>query len=98
MGPSGKCILALHRTFRSLRSSAERRRHVQAMPCKTWLGSDGSKALRKAVQATSDKAALVQRCQLYKLRNVMDYLPERQRPWVQAMRVPEILTPILPEV
>jgi hypothetical protein len=36
------------------------------------------------VQATFDKAALVQRCQLYKLRNVMDHLPERQRPWVQA--------------
>jgi putative transposase len=37
------------------------------------------------VQATFDKAALVQRCQLYKFRNVMDHLPERQRPWVQAI-------------
>jgi transposase-like protein len=46
---------------------------------------DGSKALRKAVQATFDKAALVQRCQLHKLRNVMDHLPERQPPWVQAI-------------
>jgi transposase-like protein len=46
---------------------------------------DGSKALRKAVQATFDKAALVQRCQLHKIRNVMDHLPERQRPWVLAI-------------
>jgi len=45
---------------------------------------DGSKALRKAVQATFGEAALVQRCQVHKLRNVMDHLPERQRPWVQA--------------
>ncbi len=45
---------------------------------------DGSKALRKAVQATFGQAALVQRCQLHKLRNVMDHLPERPRPWVQA--------------
>lgn len=36
------------------------------------------------MQATFDKAALVQRCQLYKLR-VMDHLPERQRPRVQAI-------------
>jgi len=46
---------------------------------------DGSKALRNAVQATFGQAALVQRCQLHKLRNVMDHLPERQRPWVQAI-------------
>lgn len=31
---------------------------------------DGSKALRKAVHATFDKAALVQRCQIHKVRNV----------------------------
>jgi putative transposase len=46
---------------------------------------DGSKALRKAVQATFGKAALVQRCQIHKIRNVMDHLPERQRPWVLAI-------------
>jgi transposase-like protein len=46
---------------------------------------DGSKALRKAVQATFDKAALVQRCQIHTVRNVMDHLPERQRPWVLAI-------------
>jgi transposase-like protein len=46
---------------------------------------DGSPALRKAVCAIFDKAALIQRCQIHKLRNVMDHLPERQRPWVQAI-------------
>jgi hypothetical protein len=54
MGPSGRCILAFHRTFPWLRSSAERRRHVQAMSLQdlAWI-LDMSKALRKAVQATS---------------------------------------------
>lgn len=46
---------------------------------------DGSKALHKAVRATFGDAALIHRCQLHKLRNVLDHLPERQRPWVQAI-------------
>ena len=46
---------------------------------------DGSKALRKAVRDTFGDAALVQRCQVHKLRNVLDHLPERQRPWVKAI-------------
>jgi len=46
---------------------------------------DGSKALRKAVRATFGDAALVQRCQIHKARNILDHLPERQRPWVQAI-------------
>jgi transposase-like protein len=46
---------------------------------------DGSKALRKAVRETFGEAALVQRCQIHKLRNVLDHLPERQRPWVKAI-------------
>ena len=46
---------------------------------------DGSKALRKAVRETFGDAALVQRCQIHKLRNVLDHLPERQRPWVKAI-------------
>jgi len=45
---------------------------------------DGSKALRKAVRDTFGDVALVQRCQVHKLRNVLDHLPERQRPWVKA--------------
>lgn len=46
---------------------------------------DGSKALRKAVRETFGDVALVQRCQVHKLRNVLDHLPERQRPWVKAI-------------
>ena len=46
---------------------------------------DGSKALRKAVRATFGDAALVQRCQVHKTRNILEYLNDRQRPWVQAI-------------
>jgi putative transposase len=45
---------------------------------------DGSKALRKAVRDTFGEVALVQRCQVHKLRNVLDHLPDRQRAWVKA--------------
>jgi transposase-like protein len=46
---------------------------------------DGSKALRKAVRAIFGDAALVQRCQVHKLRNILDHLAERQRPWARAI-------------
>ncbi len=46
---------------------------------------DGSKALRKAVRATFGNAALVQRCQVHKTRNILEYLNDRQRPWAQAI-------------
>ena len=46
---------------------------------------DGSQALRKAVRETFGNVALVQRCQIHKLRNILDHLPERQRPWVKAI-------------
>jgi transposase-like protein len=45
---------------------------------------DGSKALHKAVRSVFGEAALLQRCQVHKVRNVLDHLPERQRPWVKA--------------
>ena len=45
---------------------------------------DGSKALRAAVTAVFGRAALVQRCQIHKTRNILDHRPERQRPWVLA--------------
>lgn len=41
---------------------------------------DGSKALREAVRATFGDAALVQRCQVHKTRNVLEYLNDQQRP------------------
>src|SRR3989454_6320470 len=46
---------------------------------------DGSKALRRAVNHTFGQAACVQRCQVHKTRNILDYLPDRQRPWVHAI-------------
>jgi putative transposase len=36
---------------------------------------DRSKALRNAVRATFGAAALVQRCQVHKTRNILEYLP-----------------------
>lgn len=46
---------------------------------------DGSKALRKAARATFGDAALVQRCQVHKMRNLLEYLSDRDRPWAQAI-------------
>src|SRR2546425_1444302 len=46
---------------------------------------DGSKALRKAVTATFGDAALVQRCQVHKTRNILEHLSDRQRPPAQAI-------------
>ena len=46
---------------------------------------DGSKALRRAVDHTLGRAACVQRCQVHKTRNILDYLPEGQRPWAHAI-------------
>ena len=43
-----------------------------------------AKALRKAVRDTFGDAALVQRCQVHTLGNVLDHLPDRQRPSVKA--------------
>jgi len=43
---------------------------------------DGSKALRRAVLDVFD-APVIQRCQLHKIRNVRDRLPQRLRPGVE---------------
>lgn len=43
---------------------------------------DGSKALRQAIMATFGKLALIQRCQVHKVRNVLDHLPDTMRPSV----------------
>ena len=42
------------------------------------VGIDGSKALRKAVLDVLDHP-VIQRCQLHKIRNVKDHLPQRLR-------------------
>jgi transposase-like protein len=46
---------------------------------------DGSKALHRAVTQVFGRAALIQRCQVHKRRNVLDHLPERQRPWARTI-------------
>ena len=46
------------------------------------VGIDGSKALRRAVLDVFD-APVIQRCQLHKVRNVKDKLPQRLRPGVE---------------
>ena len=46
---------------------------------------DGGQAFHTAVTQTFGRAALVQRCQVHKRRNVLEHLPEVQRPWVRAI-------------
>jgi len=46
---------------------------------------DGSKALHKAVTQTFGSAALIHRCHVHKLRNILEHLPDSQRPWVRAI-------------
>ena len=43
-----------------------------------FVGIDGSKALRKAVVDVLDRP-VIQRCELHKIRNVKDHLPQRLR-------------------
>ncbi|HEY7616131.1 MAG TPA: IS256 family transposase [Terriglobales bacterium] len=43
---------------------------------------DGGKALHAAVKKHAGEAALIQRCQVHKRRNVLDHLTEAQRPVV----------------
>ena len=45
---------------------------------------DGNKALHAAVRKLAGKAGLIQRCQVHKLRNVVDHLPESHRPTIAS--------------
>jgi putative transposase len=45
---------------------------------------DGGKALRRAIKDVFGERALVHRCHRHKERNVLDLLPERDRPRVRA--------------
>src|SRR5438093_7400778 len=45
---------------------------------------DGGKGVRKAIRSVFGPWALVQRCQVHKLRNVLDHLPEGKRNWMRA--------------
>jgi putative transposase len=44
---------------------------------------DGGKALAKAVRDVFGDLAVIARCRAHKERNVMDHLPEAERPWVR---------------
>jgi transposase-like protein len=50
----------------------------------TLFGIDGSKALRKAIRDVWGDAAIIQRCQVHKMRNVLEHLPDTERPWVRS--------------
>jgi putative transposase len=45
---------------------------------------DGGKGLRKAVREVFGKWAVVQRCQVHKLRNVLEHLPKDQQGWART--------------
>jgi len=45
---------------------------------------DGGKGVRKAIRSIFGTWALIQRCQVHKMRNVLEHLPERQKAWVRA--------------
>jgi transposase-like protein len=44
---------------------------------------DGAKALARALREIFGEAALIQRCQVHKMRNVLEHLPEQVRPSVR---------------
>lgn len=44
---------------------------------------DGGKALTRAVRDVFGDQAVIARCRTHKERNVMDHLPEAERPWVR---------------
>lgn len=45
---------------------------------------DGGKGLRKAVRTLFGNWALIQRCQVHKMRNVLAHLPKGKQAWVKA--------------
>ena len=45
---------------------------------------DGSRGIRKAIRQVFGHWALIQRCQVHKLKNVLEHLPEAKRAWVRA--------------
>jgi len=44
---------------------------------------DGGKALKTAIANVFGNLAVIARCRVHKERNVMDHLPEAERPWVR---------------
>lgn len=46
---------------------------------------DGGRGIRSAIRSTFGTWALIQRCQVHKMRNILDHLPEHKRPWVRTI-------------
>jgi transposase-like protein len=46
---------------------------------------DGGRGVRSAIRSTFNTWALVQRCHVHKMRNILDHLPEHKKPWVRAV-------------
>jgi putative transposase len=44
---------------------------------------DGGKAIRSAIVNYAGEAAFIQRCQVHKIRNVIEHIPERDRPTIK---------------
>jgi len=57
-------------------------RKLDAERPRLWV-IDGAKALRRAIRDVFGEAAAVQRCQVHKMRNVLEHLPEHVRPSVR---------------
>lgn len=64
-----------------LRNLVERGLEVERM---RLFVVDGGKGLRTAIRKVFGSWALIQRCQIHKLRNVIDHLPESKHAWVRA--------------
>jgi putative transposase len=58
---------------------------------------DGSKALHTAVRQMFGEAALIQRCQVHKIRNVLDHLPDDERASAHAVLMRAYASPDVPK-
>jgi transposase-like protein len=45
---------------------------------------DGGRGIRSAIRSVFGSWALIQRCHIHKMRNILDHLPGHKRPWVRA--------------
>jgi putative transposase len=64
-----------------LRSLIERGLSVERM---RLFVVDGGKGVRAAIRKTFGGWALIQRCQIHKMRNVIDHLPDSKHAWVRT--------------
>ena len=58
---------------------------------------DGGKALAKAVRDVFGELAVIARCRAHKERNILDHLPETERPWVPVFSRPSMNESALPK-